>query len=223
MPKTVLTDNLVAAIDHLLVRAKLAGELEHAGMTGTVREVFVSQLIRPLLPDGYRVGTGKIIDRRGALSKQTDVIVYDGRRAPPLMYDEALGVFPIDSVRYAVEVKSTLTASTVDNAIANATHLRTLEGPQPAYVLFGFASDADLPATDLERIRARQGAPPAVNVYCSVGRGYCYWDEALNQWTPAECVQRHAEVIGLLIGIVNTLVNPSPQTVAPGRYLGWWE
>lgn len=224
MPETILTSNLVAAIDSCVQKASLAGAVEHHGMAGNIREILLTGVILPLLPDGFRAATGKILDRAGKLSAQTDIIIYNKSRFSPLLFDEKTGIFPIDSVYYAIEVKSTVTATEVRNAIAKGQSLRSLIGPPVNHVLFGFRTDVTDKETDILRIQKYQSEHqiPPVNIYCAVDTGYCYYDK--NKWNVFGSTERRAEVIGLLIGIVNTLVKTSIRSsdFDPGNYLAWW-
>jgi hypothetical protein len=225
MPETILTSNLIAVIDNCIQRASLVGSVEHHGMAGNCREIFLSDLITPLLPEGFRAGTGKIIDRAGNLSCQTDIIIYNKSRFSPLMFDEKTGVFPIDSVYYAIEVKSTIDATEIRDAITKGELLRTLAGPTVNFILFGFATDVKTKESDLLRIQQYQTeySFPPVNIYCTVDNGYCYHDRT--KWYVFNAIERRAGIVGLLIGIVNTLVNTGIRSldVNPGKYLAWWE
>ena len=73
-----------AAAERALAAAKHAGAIEHAGLKRRAREIFVSELLPPVLSPTMNVCTGVIIDTNDGQSKQTDVIVFDRRIAPPL-------------------------------------------------------------------------------------------------------------------------------------------
>lgn len=224
MPETILTSNLIAAIDSCLQKASLAGSVEHHGMVGNIREIFLTDVILPLLPDGFRAGTGKVIDRAGKLSAQTDIVIYNKSRFSPLLFDEKTGIFPIDCVYYAIEVKSTVTASELRDAIEKGKTIRSLIGPPVNHVLFGFRTDVKDKRTDLLRIQKYQTEYPfpPINIYCVVDSGYCFYYK--NTWKIFGSTERRAEVIGLLIGIVNTLVSKGIRSpdFDPGKYLAWW-
>jgi hypothetical protein len=84
----------------------------HPGVQGQIREILVRELFRPLLPPDIGVGTGQLIDRCNNLSPETDIILFDRRLAPPMMLNESLGLFPIESCLFVVEVKTTRTQVT---------------------------------------------------------------------------------------------------------------
>ena len=84
------------------------GELSHQGEKGILREAFLRRLLETLLPPHFGVGSGLIVDRWNRQSSQTDLLVYDKRRLPPLLEQNGHGIYPIDAVLRVLEVKSTL-------------------------------------------------------------------------------------------------------------------
>lgn len=89
---------------------KLVDVIEHKGEQGIFRELFISQLIHPLLPFQFGIGSGIVIDKTLKQSRQCDLIIYDRRLLPPILVAEGRGIFPIDSVLAVVEIKSKLKA-----------------------------------------------------------------------------------------------------------------
>lgn len=177
----LLRDRLIADIDRCLTEARNCSQLAHAGLVGKVRQILVETLLIPLLSDGFRIGTGKVTDSNGSLSAETDVIIYDRRSVPPVLYDEKHGIFPIESVYYVIEVKSTLSSAEFERSIQNGVQLRSLVGRQPHSALFAFGSDLK-EGKDSDRFIQRQKdmrVPLPVNIFCVAGREYGYWDPGL--------------------------------------------
>jgi hypothetical protein len=201
----LLRDRLLADIDRCLTEARNCSQLKHAGLVGKVRQILVETLLIPLLPDGFRIGTGKVTDSRGSLSSETDVIIYDRRSVPPVLYDEKHGIFPIESVYYVIEVKSTLSGAEFERSIQNGVQLRSLVGRQPHSALFAFGSDLK-EGKDSDRFIQRQKdmrVPLPVNIFCVAGREYGHWNQVWNLFAPAE---QHDEIVAFLVGVINTLV-----------------
>src|SRR6476659_5889875 len=63
----------LASIRTAVEKAKGAKSIPHKGLRGRVREIFVGDLLKPLLPPTFGVGTGLIIDSKGASSAECDV------------------------------------------------------------------------------------------------------------------------------------------------------
>jgi hypothetical protein len=155
MPNSLFVNDLQLRIESALAAARHASELEHPGLTGTVREILVRELLRPMLPPHIAIGTGKIVDHVGNASDEIDIVVYDRSVLPPLLYGDAgtLGVFPVEACLYAIQVKSTSSLANLRDVIrqgrslAALVYLREASGPHgnpvrrvvPAY--FAFATD----------------------------------------------------------------------------------
>lgn len=207
-------------IETFIFRAKKASEVEHNGFAGEIREIFLSDLITPFLPNDFNVGTGKIVDRNGNLSKQTDIVIYNKTKFPPVMFDLTKGIFPIDSVYYAIEVKTTITSREIKDAIKKAESIRSLNGDQPHFLLFGFGSDIQDPKKNNDRfIKALTTKAPPINICCIVGKFYSYYTDG--KWNHFGSYDKSSEIVGLVHGILNTLVQRKPKgiNVTPGDYL----
>jgi hypothetical protein len=107
----MLRDMVIGATKNMIQLYETSRTISHEGEKGMFREFFIAQLIRPLLPQQYGIGTGIIIDAYGNQSKQSDIIIYDRRLLPPIFASESRGIFPIDSVLIVLEVKSKIAAS----------------------------------------------------------------------------------------------------------------
>ena len=114
--RTFFVSHIASAIHS----ARAASTIPHSGSKGTIREILIRELFRPLLPADIGVGTGHIVTAKNDKSPQQDVIVYNRQILPPILHENTLGLFPIESVLATVEVKSRLTLqelrSTYDNA-----------------------------------------------------------------------------------------------------------
>jgi len=155
-----------------LAAARQVGSIAHHGLVGQVREIFVRDLLRPLLPQYAGFGTGKIVDHTGAESRQVDVVVYDRRMMPPLVYgvEGAVGLYPVEACIYAIEVKSKVTASASRHATEVGRSVGALayapewcQGGIPrarvATALFAFDSTIATPERERERWIKNQARP----------------------------------------------------------------
>jgi len=217
-----------------LTRAKNVGGLGHAGLTGEAREVFVQQMLRPILPPYVELGSGQMVDSQNHVSAQTDVVIYCRQTLPPLVFKDGLGVYPAEACIYAIEVKSRLTRHELSTTIDKFRRLKEFEylpvatdasfqpygGPTPPVIPMLFAYDTDLTTKgELERYRELDpGADtnPAVPVFCVVGRGYWWFQprEPAEKWIKHLPTDNHEEVVELIGGIANTIPD---QIAAKGR------
>lgn len=222
------------AIRAAFASAENAKRMEHAGLTGRAREIFVQQMLRPALPPYVELGSGKIVDSRNHTSAETDVIVFSRQTLPPLVFESGFGVYPAEACIYAIEVKSKLTAVELSSTIDKFQRLKDLHylppaldlayrpigDPTPPVIPLLFAYDTDLTnKEELERYReldAEADTNPAIPVFCVVGRGYWWFkpNEPAEKWIKHLPTDDHDEVIEIIAGIANTIPD---QIVAKGR------
>lgn len=102
-------------------------EKDHKGRQGDKLENSLKQVLEDFLPQRYGVVTGRLIDLHGTSSKQTDIIIYDRLFSPRLHFEDAGDLYvPIECVRSIIEVKSTLTSSSLDQSFSNLESIRKL-------------------------------------------------------------------------------------------------
>ena len=197
-----------ARVGSALAMAKAVKEMTHPGTLGEIREILVRELFRPLLPSDIGVGTGQLIDSTNNVSPQTDIILFDRSLAPPMMLNESLGLFPVESCLYIIEVKSLLNTTELRKSHESAlTIKRTLvySNQSARYdltrsLLFAFSSDLteggsaqyksecqryqNLYETDSSYLSVdASGIPysPPIRALCVIGREYGH--ERDGKWT----------------------------------------
>jgi len=159
-----LDRSLAAALEHS------RGAFQHAGTQGDAAERALRETLDAHLPRYYAVGTGEVIDRADTRSGQVDVIIANQDQPFRTGIDQP-GVFFIDGVGAAGEVKSRLTAQELARALAGATRFKKLRGQDyginfgantsdqrrffdcPPYFLFAFESSL-APATLMKRLQS---------------------------------------------------------------------
>lgn len=242
MATSIFRAEAIKYITSALKDYEAAAQLGHAGLTGKVREIAVAKVLRPFLPQHLTIGTGKLVDYRGILSPEIDLVLADTTILPPVLFAERFGVFPVESVAYAVEVKSRLTASNLEESIEKATKLRELQY-SPGYfvadrglahtlqpvmpVLFAFDSDLSVTGkTELNRYREKDPGPyevPALRAFCIRGKGYWWFkgDPPNRGWMFHAPTDEFDEVIDFLGGIINSLPSVLGSRGSPriGKYL----
>lgn len=86
-------------------------EINHSHEKGGFREFFISELIEPLLPSPFGIGSGIVVDIKGNQSTQLDIIIYDKRIMKPILSTGSSGIYPIDCVLAILEIKSKITST----------------------------------------------------------------------------------------------------------------
>lgn len=153
----------------------------HRGDAGAAAEAAVRNVLSDYLPARMRVGQGEIIDTQGHRSPQTDIVIADEDHPATFTPDQP-GLFFVEGLVAAGEVKSVLTSQSLEETFAKSRqfkHLRNydLPGDQifaktnpaedplhicPPYFLVAFESQLSLEtvqskATEAKSIAAESG------------------------------------------------------------------
>lgn len=216
-----------------ILRAKVASaisqaqsirnQLTHPGVKGSILEILIGQLFQPLLPADIGVGTGQIIESyTGQVSGQMDIVLYDKSILPPVLIDQKLGIFPIESVLYTIEVKTVLTAAELRTAHEAAAELETKFFYRPGKadqngkeqnhkvsrarsVIFALSTDlSGKNLTEAERYRKlyENGSSPHLRAICVAGSGY--WYDNGDNWLGFPPTSQYDEVLAFIGGVTNT-------------------
>jgi hypothetical protein len=99
-------------IRYAIAAARAVQPLEHSGVKGAIREVLMADLLRPLLPADVGVATGVLISAFDQQqSGQQDIIVFNKRILPPILFEQGPALVPVEAALVCIEVKSVLTAT----------------------------------------------------------------------------------------------------------------
>lgn len=217
--------------------ARDADAINHPGLLGRIRELAATRLVAPVLPAGFQIGTGKVTDHLGNLSREVDLVVHHRGVLPPVLYSERDGVFPIESAYYAIEIKSTATLRNLQGAVEAGRDLlaldwhhkdkaRTHERLAPAVlVYFAFGTDLAQPGlAELERYSRcdpHWKTDPVLKALCVVGSGYWYFHYKTCKWEFHPATEDYDEVIDFLGNMINTLASAPPWGRAAffGKYI----
>jgi len=96
----------------------------HQPTKGSYREALLRRLLRRVLPDRFRVSTGFIYRWNKPPSRQIDVLIWDAQQHSALLEEGELAILTDDAVAAIIEVKSTLDADELRDALD--LHYRTL-------------------------------------------------------------------------------------------------
>jgi hypothetical protein len=98
--------------------------LPHEGLKGSENERALADVIRDFLPPRYGVEENAlVIDRHGAVSRQSDIVIFEASRFPKYLRK----VFPIETIHAVIEVKTEISKQQVDIALENEAALRKLD------------------------------------------------------------------------------------------------
>ena len=224
MANNIYQDRVINNIKYAIQESKSASEIDHPGLTGKIRELTASKLIEPMLPKGFEVGNGKISDKNGNLSKETDLIIYNSSILPPIMYSETEGVFPIEACFFAIEVKSKLTASNLKDSISKAKEIldfnyhvgkgsleddrKFIEVPVIP-CLFAYSSDLKGdPTKEIERYSKYDSdwkRNAVLRMITVANKGHYFYNFEKQKWACFPHTPKYDEVLRFISGITDTL------------------
>jgi hypothetical protein len=92
-----------AGLEHDLRRASQG--IVHPGTKGEIHEDSWIAVLRNYLPNRYAVGKGIVIDSKGGVSDQIDVVIYDPQYTPLLYVQQHHKFIPIEAVYAVFECK----------------------------------------------------------------------------------------------------------------------
>lgn len=220
----------VSRVAAALAGAEAVANLSHPGVKGAIREVLLRDLFRPLLPMDLGVGTGQIATSTGELSPQQDVVIFDRRILPPVVFESVLGIFPIESVLATVEVKTRLTATELTSAHRSALAVRQysyLSGADDAMgrpmvhpikktipSIFALTSDLNEGGkTELQRYQETDStSDPVLRAICVSGCGYWYFS---NGWSHVKPDREHSEVLSFIVGLYDMFAQVAESRCSP--------
>ncbi|QCW51453.1 hypothetical protein FE634_15445 [Nocardioides dongxiaopingii] len=115
----------------------------HNAESGRENESSLTDIVRRFLPPTVGVGTGIVIDSDGRRSQQCDLIVFDQSNSPNLLAQTSQMLFPVETVRLVIEVKTTVTKVEIEDVAAKIGSLNALSWVGKAenvpFALFGYS------------------------------------------------------------------------------------
>lgn len=214
MKNSLFFEHIIQKINSAKNKADtLAKQADHRGIEGAIREIALKECIEPFLTESFRVNSGKIIDSEGNQSRQVDLIIYRKKLIPPILISPELGFFPVESVKYAIEVKSKVTSSNLKDCIENfksiqnlKSYPKSMEHPLPVTVLFGF--DSDINSSDLTRLSKNIYKNSPLTTVCILGKGYWLFDQKNQNFfgkDTRKSEKKFSEFCNFITGLMNTL------------------
>ncbi len=222
----VFQDIFKLEVEKMVKESEYIEPMKHKGVKGTIRELGLANFLKKFLPTYLNVGNGEIHDKNGNISNQTDLLIYNKDILPPILFDNELGIYPIESIVYAIEIKSTSTRKEVASTVEKFKKLRELEVKNKVGLLkvyFAYKSNRKY-GSELERYSQFDNLiDPCTQVICVIDDGYYFYvklnisaygkknngqveyktGKTLIRWLGMKAHDKY-EVIAFLGGILNT-------------------
>lgn len=236
---------LDAKIKKALADAKMAYHMKHSYLTGKLKEIFLHQLIEPMLNDNYSVGTGKVVDYLGNISGEIDLCIYSKNLNPPIFFSDfdKTGLYPIESVLETIEVKSDFNVKNIRDAydkfqiihkdlivtagFHDGNEILSTYFVKPNYTLFsfGYKSKNYSPGKVLEKyskVDPNCFSSPLIGNICIAGHGWlCFTSQGWMHASYDSETGFNEEIIGFLSALANGLPDMEQSRGNPriGYYL----
>jgi hypothetical protein len=142
-PADMLKDKIAAV--EAQMRAKLdeiRATFAHPGDKGTSAENSFRAFLREYLPRRLALGHGEIVDLKGRRSKQTDVVIVSEDH-PFTFTPDFPGLFFVEGVCGAGEVKTSLTAAELQKALESSSEFKRMEAEPKGAMLYSNPSDKE--------------------------------------------------------------------------------
>lgn len=118
---------LFESLQHELdARLASSTSVQHPTDKGDISEDGWRQMLEAYLPRRYRVARATIVDSRGGVSNNIDVVIYDRQYSPLLFHVGDVIYLPAESVYAVFEVRPTLSKSNLEYAGRKAASVRVL-------------------------------------------------------------------------------------------------
>ncbi len=98
-------------IDNIIQLSDATGDIDHNPTVGELRESYLLDFFRDLIPDSLSVTSGFVADAKGIISPQLDLIVTQKSALPLMNVKEGISIVPVESAILVAEIKSTLSTS----------------------------------------------------------------------------------------------------------------
>ena len=87
---------------------------KHNPTTGKLRENAIIESLNDIIPQEFELNSGFVVDSRGTISPQLDIVVYQKGDLPSILLSHDSVVLPFELFKFGIEVKSTLEVSHFD-------------------------------------------------------------------------------------------------------------
>ncbi len=88
--------------------------ITHMATRGQLREGFLIDFFKGVIPQRLSINSGIICDASGATTRQIDFIVTDESLLPSMGFESRIAVVPIESALMTAEIKTTLTTNSLE-------------------------------------------------------------------------------------------------------------
>lgn len=175
----IISKQFNSKVTALKDRFKANKEIGHNGVKGFSNEEELSDLLREVVPQKYKLGSGVIENSNGEQSSESDIFIYDDEILPPYI-KKSKTFSPVEAVKYLFEVKSSLNSKELKTTVKKFNKFKAIGGLSPT-ALFSFSSA--LKGSELSRYHKIDNdffTCPAISVLCVSGK--CFYRKITKEY-----------------------------------------
>lgn len=106
MSQNLFSQLLDNELELFIKNTKLFPSDVDGNLKGVHAEATFRNIIKRFVPSELEVSNGWIYDENGSKSDERDILVYDPKKAPRFLFEAGVGIIPLSSVHYDIQVKS---------------------------------------------------------------------------------------------------------------------
>lgn len=118
---------VLSRLKGLISQYDLAESIEHLPTRGQLREKYLIDFFKDVIPQRFNLDSGIICDAKGESSRQLDFIVSDNAFLPAMTLHDGVSLVPIESALMSAEIKTTLTKSSLEQVESQNNSIEKLQ------------------------------------------------------------------------------------------------
>jgi len=127
MKNNPIQNIVVSRLKGLISQYELAEAIEHLPTRGQLREKYLIDFFKDVIPQRFNLDSGIICDAEGESSRQLDFIVSDDTFLPAMALHDGVSLVPIESAIMSAEIKTTLTKDSLEQVEAQNNSIEKLQ------------------------------------------------------------------------------------------------
>ena len=118
---------VLSRLNSLMGQYESVNAITHMATRGQLREGFLIDFFKEVIPQKLSINSGIICDANGATSRQIDFIITDESLLPSMGFKGQIAVVPIESTLMTAEIKTTLRTETLKQVSRQSESIQDLK------------------------------------------------------------------------------------------------
>lgn len=172
---------------------------------GTYAESTLRNILKKFMPSNLSISNGWIIDEHGNRSDERDILVYDKNLVPTFLFDAGVGIIPLASLLYDIQIKCSVTEKTLKSAFEK------FDAKSPRNVILSVNGNNLL--EQYLKVDKDALTVPRIKVLSSENDAYYFWDVQYKKYSDIFTRDNILESVAQSMNIKNLKVESPSITV----------